>query len=89
MTFYIELYLYIGYSCRRESYLGSKYAYYSVEVYRFFKKPIVDKLVSVQTVNAKCGIQDQRVEILKENLRCVASSIKKSGQVRLTDYIQL
>lgn len=32
-------------------------------------------------------IQDQRVEILKENLRCVASSIKKSGQVRITDYI--
>jgi fido (protein-threonine AMPylation protein) len=31
-------------------------------------------------------IQDQRVEVLKENLKSVAASIKKSGQVRLTDF---
>jgi hypothetical protein len=38
-----------------------KCAYYSVEVYRFFKKSIAEKLVSVQTVNAKCGIKNQKV----------------------------
>jgi len=32
-------------------------------------------------------IQEQRVEVMQENLKRVATSIKKSGQVRLTDFI--
>ncbi len=31
-------------------------------------------------------IQEQRLEVLKENLRLVAKPIKKDGQVRLTDF---
>ncbi len=32
-------------------------------------------------------IQDQRLDVLKENLRSVSGSIKKRGQVRLTDFV--
>jgi hypothetical protein len=56
VTYFIKSYLYTSCSWWRESYLDPKYAYYNVEVYRFFEKPIAEKMVSVQTVNAKCGL---------------------------------
>jgi len=59
-VYFIKLYLYTGRSWRCESYLDSKYTLYSVETYRFCKKPIAEKLVSVQIVNAKCGGHPRR-----------------------------
>jgi dihydroneopterin aldolase len=32
-------------------------------------------------------IQEQRFEVLRENLKKVAAPIKKRGQLRLTDYL--